>query len=264
MQVFHMDMPKDQEPAFNQMRHVGTGERFERMCLELIGDFATYEPQGKTILVEGGTKFDQEMVTRLFTAELRGVNVASIAGKNEVIKKKNELWKLQELQGISKEVVTITDGDGIPPEKRVEDEKKGEFRWDLYDIESYLLDAAYISQAVGQITLRRAGEIPVRSVETLLRNSAQEVIQELINSRIVEYVRRKLNKQINLNIRRPNPRGRITTEDIERLVAGSRDAATAIYDTVQAITKEELETELSRLWKSKTLLTCGRLTVGRG
>ncbi len=128
MQVFHMDMPRDQESGFNQMKHVGTDERFERACLELIGDFATYEPQGATILVEGGTKFDQEVITRLFSGELRGVNVASIAGKNEVVKKKNELWKLQDIQGIKKEVVTILDGDGVPELKRVDDEKIGEFR----------------------------------------------------------------------------------------------------------------------------------------
>ena len=247
MQVFHMDMPKDQEQTFNQMKHVGTDERFERACLELIGDFATYEPQGMTILVEGGSKFDEEMITRLFTAELRGVNVASVAGKNEVIKKKRELWKLQEVQGIRNEVVTITDGDATPEASRAIEEKDGEFRWGLYDIESYLLDAVYISQAVGQITLRRAADIPAERVETLLRSCAREVMQELINSKLVEYVRRKLKNKINQKVRRPDHKGSITEEDLTRLVSGSREASAAIHDAAQATTKEELEDELSRL-----------------
>ena len=247
MQVFHMDMPRDGDPAFNQMKHVGTEERFERACLELIGDFATYEPQGTTILVEGGSKFDQEMVTRLFAAELRAVNVASVAGKNEVIKKKNELWGLQESQGVRKEVVTITDGDGISATRRNEAEKRGEFRWDLYDIESYLLDAQYISQAVGQISLRRTGEIPVARVETLLRSCAREVWQEVVNNQLVEYVRRKLKGEVNGKVKRPGHGGRITEDDLARLVVASREAAAAISEAAGATTEEELAAELRRL-----------------
>ena len=247
MQVFHMDMPRDPEPTFNQMKHVGTEERFERACLELIGDFATYEPQGTTILVEGGSKFDQEMITRLFTAELRGVNVASVAGRNEVVRKKKELWKLQDVQGVRKEVVSITDGDATTEEKRKMEEKDGEFRWILYDIESYLLDAEYISEAVGQITLRRSGEIPAQRVETLLRSCAREVMQELINSRLVEYVRTKLKREINQKVRRPEHRRGITEEDLTKLIVGSREAAAAISEAAQGTTKEELADELSRL-----------------
>ena len=247
MQVFHMDMPRDQEPTFNQMKHVGTEERFERTCLELIGDFATYEPQGTTILVEGGSKFDQEMITRLFFAELRGVNIASIAGKKEVIKKKKELWKLQDIQGISKEVVTITDGDGTSEVQRSKEEKEGEFRWDLYDIESYLLNAEYISQAVGQINLHSVREIPVGRVETLLQSCAREVMQELTNNQLVEYVRKKLGNEINQKVKRLQ--GKIAEDDLIQLVEGSRKAATAIYETSQAITKEELQNKLNDLRK---------------
>ena len=247
MQVFHMDMPQDQDRTFNQMKHVGSEERYERACLELIGDFATYEPQGKTILVEGGSKFDQEMITRLFTEELRGVNVASIAGKNEVKKKKKELWKLQEMQGIMKEVVTITDGDGASDEIREKSEQEGEFRWDLYDIESYLLNAEYICRAVAQITLRRTGEIPVERVETLMHSCAREVMQELINNRLVDHVRRKLNKEITQNVRRPEHRRRVTTEDLCRLVEDSKRAAASISGIAAAMTSEELETVLQGL-----------------
>ena len=251
MQVFHMDMPQDQDRTFNQMKHVGSEERYERACLELIGDFATYEPQGKTILVEGGSKFDQEMITRLFTEELRGVNVASIAGKNEVIKKKKELWKLQEMQGIMKEVVTITDGDGASEETRAKAERDGEFRWDLYDIESYLLDAEYICRAVAQITLRRAGEIPIERVETLMQSCAREVMLELINNRLVDHVRRKLSKEITQNVRRPEHRRRITADDLSRLVEDTRRAAASISGIADAMTSEELETVLEELRKER-------------
>ena len=247
MQVFHMDMPKDEDSTFNQMRHVGSEERFERACLELIGDFATYEPQGMTILVEGGAKFDTEMITRLFSAELRGVNVASVAGKNEVLAKKKELLGLQDIQGIKKEVVTITDGDGLPETAKAEGETVGEFRWDLYDVEAYLLDARYISEAVGQITLRRAGEIPVGRVETLMQSCAKEVMLELTNSRLVEYVRNALRKQINQSVRRPDHGSRINDDDMIKLVEGSRKAATAIAEVANALTVHELKDEMVRL-----------------
>ena len=247
MQVFHMDMPRDEDLAFDQMKHVGTEERFERACLELIGDFATYEPQGTTILVEGGSKFDAEMITRLFAAELRGVNVASVAGKHEVTKKKKELWGLQEIQGIKKEVVTITDGDNSSFATRQQGEVNGDFRWDLYDIESYLLDSAYISQAVGQITLRRPGEIPIERVETLLRSCAREVMQEIVASQLVEFVRRRLKKAINQAVRRPDHTGRVTEKDIVNLVTGSREAAAAIGNAADELTEEKLREELNRL-----------------
>lgn len=246
MQVFHMDMPQDEDPAFNQMKHVGTEERFERACLELIGDFATYEPQGTTILVEGGTKFDEEMVTRLFATDLRGVNVASVAGKNEVLKKKNELWKLQEIQGIIKEVVTITDGDGLSSEIRERGEKRGEFRWDLYDIESYLLDAEYISRAVAQISLRSVMDIPVVRIQNLMQGCAKEVMEERIGSRLVEHVRRALKTEINQAVRRPEHKGKITNEDIAKLVEGTGKAVAAVSDAAQKITAECLREELTR------------------
>ena len=245
-----MDMPRDQEPTFNQMKHVGTEERFERTCLELIGDFATYEPQGTTILVEGGSKFDQEMITRLFFTELRGVNVASIAGKKEVIKKKKELWKLQDIQDIKKEVITITDGDDTSETQRAKEEKEGEFRWDLYDIESYLLNAEYISQAVGQINLYSAREIPVGRVETLLQSCAREVMQELTNNQLVEYVRKKLRNEINQKVKRPQ--GTVTEDDLKQLVSGSKEAATSIHNTAQTITKEEKEKTPQRYGKQTT------------
>lgn len=249
MQVFHMDMPKDEDPTFNQMKHVGTEERFERACLELIGDFATYEPQGMTILVEGGAKFDEEMITRLFAAELRGVNVASVAGKNEVMKKKRELLDLQEVQGIVKEVVTITDGDGVSEEERAKGERVGEFRWDLYDIEAYLLNADYIAQAVAQINLRPTGEIPVARIETLLASFGREVMEELTDSRLVDYVRRKLRREISQAVRRPGHGGRINEDDLAELVAGSRGAAEAIGKAAEALTEEELRKEMGRLRK---------------
>ena len=242
-----MDMPRDGEPTFNQMKHVGSEERFERACLELIGDFATYEPQGTTILVEGGSKFDQEVVLRLFATELRGVNVASVAGKGEVVKKKKKLWGLQDIQDVRKEVVTITDGDGASTEKRAEEERLGEFRWGLYDIESYLLDAKYISLAVGEITMRRAGEIPMKSVESLMRSCAQQVKQELVNKQLVDYVRRKLTSEVSRIVRRPEHSGRITKNDISKLVIASREAATEINSAAQAITEEELENYLTTL-----------------
>ena len=135
----------------------------------------------------------------------------------------------------------------MPATRRTEAEKLGEFGWDLYDIESYLLDAEYISQAVGQITLRRTGEIPVARVETLLRSCAREVWQEVVNSQLVEYVRRKLKAEINGRVRRPGHGGRISEDDLARLVVASKEAAAAICDAAEATTEEELAAELGKL-----------------
>ena len=247
MQVFHMDMPKDSDTSFNQMKQVGTEERFERTCLELIGDFATYEPQGATILVEGGSKFDQEVITRLFAGYLRGVNVASVAGKREVVRKKKELWDLQEIEGVTREVVTITDGDGDNEFDRLGREAVGEFRWDLYDVEAYLLDAKYIAQAVEHVTLRRASAIPEARVAALMEGCAREVHQELVGNRLVEYVRRKLRTEIGRNVARNEPGGVVQTRELDALVKGAVAAAEAISCAAQGITRQELEKELGRL-----------------
>ena len=191
------------------------------------------------------------MVTRLFTAELQGVNVASIAGKNEVIKKKNELWNLQSTQGSTKEVVTILDGDGISDEKRSIEEQSGQFRWNLYDIESYLLNSEYISQAIVQITLRRAGEVSVQRIETLFQSCAREVMQEIINSQLVDYVRGKLKGEVNQKVRRPDHKGEITEDDITGLVEGSKEAAKAINKAAKTITIEKVAKEFDSLKEGK-------------
>jgi len=247
MQVFHMDMPRDEDGRFNQMQHVGDEQRYERACLELIGDFATYEPQGRTILVEGGSKFDQEVVTRLFADDLRGVNVASVAGKGEVAKKKDELWQLQDIDEVRKEVVSIIDGDGVGTEVRKAGEANGEFRWDLYDIESYLLNAEYICQAVAQIRLQRPGDVPIRTVESLMQSMASEVHQEIVSGKIVDYVRRKLGREIRGNVRRPDNAREVTERDIGGLLKGARDAAKAMGQIAEGMTAAELKTVLAEL-----------------
>ena len=247
MQVFHMDMPKDEDRTFNQMKHVGNDQSYERACLELIGDFATYEPQGTTILMEGAAKFDEQVVSRLFPKELRGVNILSVAGKNEVINKRKELLELQEIQGIAKKVISITDGDGALKEKRTEEEKEGVFRWDLYDIESYLLDPKYIILAVEQISLRRTGEIPLERIESLLQSCAQEVMQEMVSSQLVDYVRNKLKRKINQVVKRPGKKGEISVEDVVTLVEASKQAATAVHQAAHEVSKAELCEEFQRL-----------------
>ena len=109
------------------------------------------------------------------------------------------------------------------------------------------MDAEYISRAVSQITLRRTGEISVEGVETLLRSCAREVLREVTKSQLVEYVRKRLKSAISQNVRRPDHRGKVTSEDIAELVAGGKEAATAVGIAAGAITEEELETELRRL-----------------
>ena len=244
MQVFHMDMPRDQDRRFNQMTYVGSEKRYERACLELIGDIATYEPQGSTILVEGGSKLDEQIVTRLFADNLRGVNVVSIGGKNEVIKKKRELIALQEFQGIVKEVVSITDGDRVSVAARASEEAQGEFRWEYYDIESYLLDAVFIQRAVNHFRLGAAGDIPVDRIETLMRDFAREVMQEMIDSHLVNYVRSELKSAINRNVKKLSRSMGISEDDLEVLVAESKIAADAVSEVAQSMEIDKLKTVL--------------------
>ena len=244
MQVFHMDMPRDTEPHFNQIMSVGSEERFERACLELIGDFATFEPQGRILLVEGGSKFDEEMVNRLFAAELRGVNVASVASKNEVLRKKKELLDLQEIQGIKREVVAVTDGDGVDRKHKASKESQGEFSWELYDIEAYLLEPNYVQRAVDQISMR---QIPQSRIESVLENCAREVMQEMISSKLVGSVRDMFQKEIRQNIKRSEPGQSMDSIDLGNLVKGAIRASERISEVANQITIEDLERQLREL-----------------
>ena len=247
MQVFHMDMPNDTDSSFDQIQSVGSDERYERACLELIGDFATYEPRGRTVLVEGGSRFDEEILLRLFARELVGVNVASVAGKNEVLAKKKHLLHLQEIQGVHKEIVTIRDGDGIDVSVRTQEENSGDFRWGFYDIESYLIDPSYIAHAIGELTLRSPQDISVRRVEDIIRLSAQSVHQELVNSALVNNLRRSLKKSIDKHVRRPDHSGAICASDLDNLVSGVRAAVDALESQADATTHSALEKELRKL-----------------
>ena len=78
-------------PGSNQITRISQRSEFDRACIELIGDIASYRPDQPVLIVEGQQQFDILVLRRLFSEMLKGINVLEAAGKDQVLQRQVSL-----------------------------------------------------------------------------------------------------------------------------------------------------------------------------
>ena len=94
MAVYHM-APAHERATDSQVTRLSKTSEFDRACVDLIGDLATYQPRRRILLVEGESDFDAKMLRWLFPEEIQTVNLFGHGGKKEVLDAKRHLVAVQ-------------------------------------------------------------------------------------------------------------------------------------------------------------------------
>ena len=183
MAVYHMQNATSSTEG-NQLQELQRGSNLEAILIDLVGDLASYKPEGKTVLLEGKDgKFDEKMIRRLFPELASYINFVSAGAKGNVQKLHDTVMTMKQKGQVSGEVWAITDPDDdlwIREPKR-----KGNAReWDVYHIENYLLEPKYILRALQTVEIGSGGLNSERDVEQVLETAAEGIIPELVSKRM--------------------------------------------------------------------------------
>jgi AAA domain, putative AbiEii toxin, Type IV TA system len=192
--VFHMSAPLD--GVENQLAEVMADDELERATIALVGDLASYQPHRKVILLEGGgnTDFDVGMIQRLFPELARRANLVSAGSKRHVNDLYDVLSATATQVGMVNRFFAIVDRDS--ERLRVLPAAAGQYIWDRYHIENYLLSEDHIRLVSNELAPGIVFEDSVE-VEAALIDSAREVAP----STILRQLRKKVNDQIVERIR---------------------------------------------------------------
>lgn len=193
--VFQMVPATAQEQPGNQAVEVLAEDDVERVTISLVGDLASYRPHGKVVILEGQSEegFDVTMVRRLFPVFARRVNLVSGEHKQRIRDLFGALDSAASQAGLRNRFFVVTDKDREP--QRPMSSSTGEFSWDSYHIENYLLHPSSLRAAVAGLL----GKDPFTddvAVQRELRLCAEELVNRLvlerlqgsINDRLVEAV----------------------------------------------------------------------------
>jgi len=203
-------------PTSNQAVKVLAQDELERATIDLVGDLATYRPQGKVVLFEGGgdTDTDVRITERLFPAFAKIVNLVSGGSKQRVRDLYEVLAATAEQVGMADRFFAVTDKDSGPWE--TPPAGAHQLSWDAYHIENYLLEPSFVRQAVEVLVGEDRFENDQQVFDTL-RDAAAETLPELVSVRLKKIVNDMIVSSVHLG---GNPR--------------TQDAAEALIDSVNA------------------------------
>jgi energy-coupling factor transporter ATP-binding protein EcfA2 len=180
--VFHMRSATVVPSEGNQAIQVTADTELERAVIDLVGDLATYKPQAKVVILEGGgeTDFDVQMVSRLFPSFAASVNLLSGGSKRRVRDLYAILSDAASKAAIAQDFFAIVDQDsGMDPPT----DEASVYAWDRYHIESYLLEPKFVLAALGAIAPQSTLDSE-QAVRSALRACAGVLVSRLVLERV--------------------------------------------------------------------------------
>ena len=216
LRVFHMRHAVAVENTENQMREILPGEEVESIILEMVGNLASYIPGSKVVFFEGeNSDFDLRMVSRLFPTIENELNLVSGGNRFRVEMLHKTLEKSVEIGKIPVKIYSVVDRDTGPEITSPRDFSR-HFTWDLYHIENYLLEPAYIDEALGRLNISHLDLSSLGKIDQCLREIASEQINKLVLHKINTEINSKMLKDLNL---RSNPMSDDVGADVHNSVA---------------------------------------------
>ena len=223
-------------PGSNQITRISQRSEFDRVCIELIGDIASYRPDQPVLIVEGQQQFDVLVLRRLFPEMLKRINILEAGGKSQVLQRQVSLRDSARRAGQSRMIRSITDSDG----DRVSDESNGQYQWPAYHIENYLLEPKYIALSIDSIMANTPESTSPQYAQELLLKSKNEAATEIGQRRLIRKLKSRLNGHLQL---KPGAFSEeLSASDLRQQFLDCKKAINAEFDNVMK--KEELEREL--------------------
>ena len=189
--VFHL-RASDGNLEHNQATPVNAQDEVQLAVIDLIGDLAAYRPGAKLVLFEGGgvDNFDVRVIKSLFPVFASNVNCEPCGSKHR-LKQFFDLLETTRSNGLMVGTVySVTDGDDDVG--AIEAGNQRQFRWPVYHIENFLLDAKYILRVLEEVNAAPSSENPIESIEKMLVECAKEVVPQVVAHKL----RREVNRQL--------------------------------------------------------------------
>ena len=199
LRVFHMQYALTSEDMENQVHEIQPGEEVEAIILEMVGDLAAYRPGAKVVFFEGGdSEFDLNMVSRLFPAFGKEVNLVSGGNRSRVETLHKTLQRSVQAGNIPIKIYSVVDKDS-GAEIDSSGEFQGHYSWDVYHIENYLLDTRFIGEALKNVNIHHNDVASVEGIERRLTEIARCQIGELIGHKVRTAIGSELVEGLKLN-----------------------------------------------------------------
>ena len=226
--VFHMKSLQGLTNKTTQISEISENDELEAALSDLVGDLASYIPNSKLIIFEGGgeSDFDVRVVSELFPEIVEKANLISGNNRAKVTELHDILEKAKEGKKIHFDIYSITDLDNKPEIKR-----KNQYTWDVYSIENYLINPEYIKKALDDI-LDKNERLTISQINEALETSARNNLKSLIEHEMRTHINKKITSRINLNINKT-----------------SNDYADEFKKNLDTINKEINELSISETYK---------------
>jgi predicted ATPase len=231
--VLHLQ-PATNDSQTNQSTPVVGETEMQSLVLSLVGDLAAYRPTAPILLVEGGgdsddaSNFDANVISRLFPEFAKKVNIVSGHSKRRVVEINQSLRAAHENGLVSQQSYCLVDQDDND-EDVVTDATIGQFVWDRYHIENYLLDARFILEALRELNPEKCVVASEADVDTELKRCASDVVPKVVSHRLINSVRNSIVRSVKIGC---DP--------------GATDLAKSLSTSI-----DSTHTRLSRLWESE-------------
>jgi predicted ATPase len=194
--VFHM-LPCGKVPSGDsQLKPLCVSADLDMALIDLVGDLAAYRPSGKVVIFEGGgdSDFDQRVASALFPELLEHANLVSGTNKARVRALHEVLEAASEKGQLPFKFYAITDADSGADAASAK--SLNVFRWDVYHIENYFLEPAFIARVLAGVNV--GSTMSVEAIWDELRICAQEVLPQLIRHELASFANELLVSAINL------------------------------------------------------------------
>jgi AAA domain, putative AbiEii toxin, Type IV TA system len=245
--VYQMVSATTQDAPPNQAVEVVADDDVERVTLSLVGDLASYRPHGKVVILEGVSEngFDENIVRRLFPDFARRVNLVSGGNKQRIRDLYRALEETATQVGMMNRFFVIADKDSA--EQRPINANTGDFSWDSYHIENYLMHPASLRAATASLL----GTDPFESEDAVverLHACAEQILNRLVLERLQDSVNRRLVQAI--EVKGP-PDTDSPARDLIPAIEGSVARLQQIHEALdEATLAEEAETYRAVLARS--------------
>ena len=178
------------------MQEIRSGDEAESIILEMVGNLASYIPGSKVVLFEGeNSEFDLRMVSRLFPTIENELNLVSGGNRLRVEMLHAVLEESVAAGGIPIRIYSVVDRDaGSEPTEAFD----RHFTWDLYHIENYLLEPAYIGEALGRLNVLHPDLSSMGKIDRSLRQIAKAQIGKLVLHKLTSEVHSTLRRELKL------------------------------------------------------------------
>lgn len=196
LRVYNMRHADAVQNTENQMREIHSGDEAESIILEMVGNLAAYAPGSKVVLFEGeNSEFDLRMVSRLFPTIENELNLVSGGNRLRVEMLHDVLEESVNAGRIPVKIYSVVDRDAGPG--RTESFNR-RFTWDLYHIENYLLEPAYIGETLGHLSVFHSDLSSMRKIDEALRQIAKSQIGKLVLHKLKSEVHSTLRRELKL------------------------------------------------------------------